>query len=386
MTFHPEVTYKIVHANYKESIDCDLRLITDENNFFRFCEKGVTENVFIVFQKEDIELKILTKLQSHSLSNVSMLILPDYLKILYLENGNLYKFDINDRDSSNISLIQNNVISYFEIETLKFYFIDDQFKLYLKDTNVKYNYTIKKKCKEIYWYHIDDIFFICLNSSGTSRVDIKIYLAQYDNFQQLYIDSSNMIQIQLMSKIQHLIFYTFNRDQNKYYLISFRVLKILLTLTIPKDKRNAKECEYFMKNCSRYDIGYNSDTEYSIFKFEPENDGDYSFTYDFLYRSKKLESVDWKYLEKDNFIKIDDYISGFVKQTCVSSTDTNSQNSQQISNDTFDLSMENTFELSIPTKIPRFSGFEIQSFVLSSTSNFISCFIYQYLGNSPVFD
>ena len=372
LSFEPQKVYYKVFENYRESDDCDVQMVSDQQNFLRYCEGMPTTNVFIVFSDYKRDPLQPDVLRNRALSKVTLQVLPNYLKVLFLEDTTLYKFDIDNLNKPRIKLLQENVVSYFQVETANLYYIDTHNRLYFKDITDTLRFQMQGSCDSITWFHVEDVFFVCTESLSDDLLEIRIFLTLYGHFQMIQLEKSDILGLQLMDRMRFLLFFTYNSDQDKHYLLSFRIFKVLLVLFLPDDHDSAEQCEYFMKFCSRYDISYGDDINYSIFKFEPE---EYSYQYaiDFLYRSKKLETVDWKYLNEDNHIVIDDYIMGFIRDTRISPADSMTGDPLTIRNDTYELFLLSSFQFSIPqTSV----GIILTQFFLSSNSHFISGIIY----------
>jgi hypothetical protein len=85
---------------------------------------------------------------------------------------------------------------------------------------------------------------------------------------------------------------------------------------------------------------------YQIFKFIPDQNGDYNYISDVLYRSKQLKNVNWQFVQENNYIILDEYIKGFVWDTYISEVDKNDSGLQTIQTDIFELDLLSQVQIS----------------------------------------
>ena len=373
MVFDRDRKYEKIKMGYQEKKPCRVQFLSDNNTFLRFCENGKTPNVFKVdATQEDPDVELLDSLKNIPIREATLSVLEHHFKVLFLQNEDLWKFEINGIGEKNLKLLLSSIKSFFEIETGKLYFIDQQNHLYFQDTRQYFRYQIKEACVSFEWFELRDTFFLCIGPGQNNTLNVSAHLAQYEKSQSFTFENASLAHVGVMQRIQHLLFFVHMTDQDEQHLLSFQVYKILLEVTLPGEGAGA-DCEYFMKNCRRFDVSFKNDQNYSIFKFGADEEGRFEYAFDFLYRSKKLESVNWKYLDEDNYIIIDDYITGFVRDTSVSASNRRTGQPDRISTDTFDLFLLNHIQISLPKC--KFGG-NTSQFVLSSNSNFVSGIVY----------
>ena len=381
--FNPSVIFVWMLADFQEKENCQPKFSISDESFIRFCEEQASDNVLIFNQFKGKKIIAALKLSAMKMTSVKLRAMESYLSVYYRTDDEFHRYTIDIQDTPKDEKLASSIVSYFSTGLQDYYFIDSAYDLYYaKDRMaVEMKYHISQPCAHIFWISIDDIFFLCLIKSDLGSFIIKIYLANQIKTEQIAFDDAEFLGIVPVPHLQRLAVCFKDTKTNQNNLVNLSISKVIVTIKIPETGTGGLDCEYYMDECTKYDLGQDAKTFLSLYYFTSEESYDQNRLIDLIFSRQELSDVDWKYVQEDNYVKIDDYITGYSDLTVVNPIDDFSEGLLEVKNEVYNLNLLSFLQFSI-------SSFDIASFefagLLSSKDEFITYNFISTIGSFSI--
>ena len=301
----------MIHDEYDPYKHCVVDAAVFHSYFIRFCRDSKSYDVFLYHPNSSRKIIQLTSMQNKHLMQVDILVKGGSVSILFLESMMLWKLQIDERGNINTMIVKTGVQSFYQQDFYQYYYVSSDNEVFYFDIQPEKKYFIEYGCERYIWFGIDDVFLCCINTLGSSGLKLELYLGSRLKIQKISLKGISLDHIICMKSLKMLAFFYTYESQPQPVLGLITLNKIQTRLYFDREKIG-EPCDFFMNKCELFRVSSNK-KQYSIYQFEETPNSVLPRYWGYLHKSIMFEAFDWKFNEEDNFIVVDDFITGYVK-------------------------------------------------------------------------